>query len=99
MTTENKEVEAAKEFVGARQTAYRLTFEEKQPANVDVLIDLARFCRANESTAAFDKRGAYDTHNSARLDGRREVFLRIMQHLGLTADQAFELYSGRQWRK
>lgn len=99
MTTESKATEEAKEFVTQRQAAYRLTFEENQPANVDVLIDLGRFCRANESTAAFDRRGAYDTHNSARLDGRREVFLRIMQHLGLTADQAFELYSGRSWRK
>lgn len=98
MTAES-ETAAAKEFVRERQVAYRLTFEAEQPANMDVLIDLARFCRANESTAAFDRHGAYDTHASARLDGRREVFLRIMQHLGLTADQAFELYSGRSWRK
>jgi hypothetical protein len=45
-----------------------------------VLADLAKFCRANRST--FHP----DPHVAARLDGRREVWLRITQHLNLSTD-------------
>lgn len=48
-----------------------------------VLEDLARFCRANSSTARFAPTGALDPIASAKLDGRREVWLRIMSHLHL----------------
>lgn len=49
-----------------------------------ILKDLARFCRANRSTAVFSHiRGALDPLASARADGRREVWLRIVEHLHL----------------
>jgi hypothetical protein len=54
-----------------------------------VLKDLARFCRAHEST--FDA----DPRVQANLDGRREVWLRLAHHLQLTPEQLWELYSGR----
>lgn len=49
-----------------------------------ILKDLARFCRAHRSTAVFSHiRGALDPLASARADGRREVWLRIVEHLHL----------------
>ena len=49
-----------------------------------MLKDLARFCRAHRSTAAYSHvRGTLDALASARLDGRREVWLRIVEHLHL----------------
>jgi hypothetical protein len=53
-----------------------------------VLADLAKFCRAHQST--FHP----DTHVAARLDGRREVWLRITQHLNLTTDDLYKTASG-----
>lgn len=100
----------ALQFLKNRKTAYQLTFRPiaysavgwwqrfrmmvramgvQQPASVDVLIDLARFCRANETTFVPKDRDA-----ALVLAGRREVFLRIQQHLNLTNDQLFALYSG-----
>ena len=73
-------------FLANRQAAYRATFNA--PVAVDVLADLARFCRANKST--FHE----DPNVAARLDGRREVFLRITEHLNLTQEQLWRLYSG-----
>lgn len=51
-----------------------------------VLEDLAKFCRAKESTFHEDPR----IH--AVLEGRREVYLRIMQHLELSTDELLALY-------
>lgn len=75
-------------FIDQRKRAYQLTFQLNQPANVAVLDDLIRFCRVNESTFHPDARIA------ANLDGRREVFLRIQNHLGLTTEQLLSLYAG-----
>lgn len=49
-----------------------------------ILKDLARFCRAHRSTAVFSMtRGTLDPLGSAKADGRREVWLRIVEHLHL----------------
>lgn len=75
--------------------SYNLTFQRNQPANLEVLDDLARFCRANETTAYFDaKTHVYDPYMSAKLDGRREVWLRIQQRIHLTPEQLAQLYVG-----
>jgi hypothetical protein len=60
------------------------------PAGARVLIDLAKFCRANETCFHTDAR----LH--AVLEGRREVWLRIQQHLHLTPEQLAAIYSGNQ---
>ena len=72
--------------LGSRRYAYRATF--KGPLAETVLADLARFCRAHQSTFLPDARA------HAVLEGRREVFLRIQNHLKLTDEQLWELYSG-----
>lgn len=73
-----------------RQTAYKLVFSS--PAGQMVLRDLMGFCRAGESTFHPDPR----TH--ALLEGRREVFLRIQDHVELTTDQAVAVFGGMTLR-
>ena len=74
----------AQAFLFKRRTAYNTTF--RNPFGEVVLEDLAKFCRANEST------GHSDPAIAARLDGRREVWLRIQHHLRLTEEQLWQLY-------
>jgi hypothetical protein len=52
------------------------------PARI-VLGELARFCRASKPTVEYDAKGRVDPLASARMDGRREVFLWIQEHLHL----------------
>lgn len=74
-----------------RRLAYQLTFKKDNYAGQEVLIDLAKFCRANVSTFHEDPR----LH--AVLEGRREVWLRISNHLNLTSEQLFALYNGNHF--
>lgn len=91
MMDETKEIaarawETAKAFLMRRRTAYVRTFDG---ANAQyVLADLAKFCRANETTFHEDPR------KEGILQGRREVFLRIQHHLKLSPDDLWKLYSG-----
>lgn len=71
-----------------RKKAYQLSL--KSPAGQLVCQDLADFCRANETCVV-----PGDEHLTWVLEGRREVWLRIQQHLNLTPDQLATLYSGR----
>lgn len=72
------------DFLRRRKRAYQLALASTA-GNV-VLADLAKFCRANETTWHSDPR----IH--AALEGRREVWLRIQQHLNLSSEQLFKLY-------
>lgn len=81
-------VEQAKRWLFKRQYAYRVTF--KGPLAEEVLIDLARFCRANQSTFHENDRA------HAMAEGRREVWLRIQQHLNLKPEDLWKLYDGRE---
>lgn len=85
---EDSLLERARQFLGARQYAYKKTFQG--PLGEDVLRDLAQFCRANEST--FDP----DARLHAVAEGRREVFLRIQQHLRLSPADLWRVTSGRE---
>jgi hypothetical protein len=77
-------IERARQFLARRRTAYVKTFQG--PFGEEVLADLAKFCRANQSTFHSDPR----VHAVA--EGRREVWLRISQHLNLTDDQLWRMY-------
>ena len=79
-------LQKAQEFLWGRRQSYRRVFTQENRDAQAVLADLAKFCRAHEST------GHPDPHVSARLDGRREVFLRIQTHLHLTDEQMWQLY-------
>lgn len=70
-----------------RRYAYRRLFLGDNGLNADgqtVLADLAKFCRANASTAVVSPISrSVDPIATAMAEGRREVWLRIMGHLHL----------------
>ena len=78
-------VDKIRDFIHSRRLAYVQTFAS--PTGQVVLADLARFCRANKTTFNADPR----LHAVA--EGRREVFLRIQEHLRLTDEQLWALYA------
>lgn len=67
-----------------RRRAYRATFNTVEGRKV--LADLRRFCRASVPTADVN-----NANVTFLLEGRREVFLRIISHMNLTEDDIFEL--------
>lgn len=69
-----------------RRIAYHHVFNRENQYTKEVLKDLSRFCRAHEST--FNK----DPRVQANLDGRREVWLRIQEHLMLTNEEIYALH-------
>lgn len=77
--------DALRNFLSGRRTAYVQIFSG--PNAKIVLEDLARFCRANETTFHENPRVA------ALQEGRREVWLRIQQHLNLSPEELFDLIS------
>lgn len=83
-------IEQAKQFISSRRRAYKYVFSEDNQFSRDVLSDLARFCRADRSCFHTDSR----VH--AVLEGRREVWLRITQHLNLSEDELLRLYSAKE---
>jgi hypothetical protein len=89
------------ELLRMRKRAYALTFGNNRIstslkraqvicfgnyAGQEVLMDLVRFCRAVQPTWSDDAR------HHARLEGRREVFLRITEHLHLSPEKLHALY-------
>lgn len=81
-------IDKVKGFLFGRQRAYQTTFIN--PIGEQVLADLAKFCRAHETTFHPDPNVAH------RLDGRREVWLRIQQHLNLSQEDLWHLYNGKK---
>lgn len=77
------------QFLAERRTDYVRTFNT--PHGALVLEDLAKFCRAHETTFHADPR----IH--AVLEGRREVWLRIQQHLNLSDDQLWGIFGASRF--
>lgn len=88
MALDRTAVQRAFDFLRRRKQSYQLAYGS--PAGQAVLQDLAKFCRASETTFHEDPR------ISAALEGRREVWLRIQNHLHLSSEQLLAIYSGRQ---
>jgi len=88
VTATTDAIKYALSFLRTRKKSYQLTFPYYSPAQRAVMEDLATFCRANESCVVL---GNHDA--SLILEGRREVWLRIQQHLHLSPEQLMELYS------
>jgi hypothetical protein len=78
-------IDLARQYISRRRTAYVRVFDG--PFGDEVLADLAKFCRANDTAFHADPR----VH--AALEGRREVFLRIARHLNLTDEQLWALHA------
>lgn len=70
----------------SRKQDYQHTF--LSPAGQRVLVDLARFCRANDS--CFDA----DPRLHAVAEGQRRVWLRIQKYLNFSPEELYQLYSG-----
>lgn len=81
-------VERVIEALRGRKRQYQLTFS--QPWGQVVLQDLMIFCRANESCGI-----PGDHDRTWLLEGRREVWLRIQNHMKLTPDQLAAIYGGK----
>lgn len=84
----NELIEKIRGLLFNRQKAYQSVFDSE--FGKIVLADLARFCRADESTFHPDARVA------GNLDGRREVWLRIQQHLQLDSEALYKIYGRKQ---
>lgn len=76
-------------FLRRRQTAYRAVFSRDNVYTEEVLRDLAKFCRAHDSTFMDNERA------HAVLEGRREVWLRIQKHLNLTDEELWKMFHGK----
>jgi hypothetical protein len=72
-------------FLARRAGAYKDVFVG--PVGQIVLQDLAKFCRANET--CFD----LDPRIHAALEGRREVWLRIQNHLQLSPEELWKIHN------
>lgn len=77
-----------------RKRAYQIVFNT--PAGEAVLIDLTPYCREKETcVAAQNSKAPIDIYRTFLLEGRRDVLLRIREHLELTPEQLVERYTVR----
>lgn len=79
-------LQTAKDYLAKRQRSYLDVFSPESVQVQAVLKDLAKFCRATDTTFHPDPR----VH--AQLEGRREVWLRICHHIKLDPDQLWTVY-------
>lgn len=75
------------QYFARRRTAYVKTFAN--PFGEEVLRDLAKFCRAHDTTFKADPR------EHALLEGRREVWLRIQEHIQFSDQEIWNLHQAR----
>lgn len=98
------------DFLRRRKISYQLTFSTNwiatslkaayrrafgHYAGQAVLSDLAKFCWASKTT--FRNPVPCDAVMLARLEGRREVFLRIQEHMRLSPEELFKIYSDQNF--
>jgi hypothetical protein len=81
-------IDRVRNFLITRTQDYRRTFAGIHGTRV--LDDLARFCRAHESTFNTDPRA------EGILQGRREVWLRITRHMNMTEAQLWAHFNPNQ---
>jgi hypothetical protein len=84
----DEKTKKTRDFLFSRQQAYQQVFNEESVFVKTLMEDLAKFCRANDSAFHADAR----IH--ATLEGRREVWLRIQNHLKLKPEELWEKYNG-----
>jgi hypothetical protein len=72
--------------LGLRKKSYQSIFGKEGAIGSEAIRDLAKFCYAAKSTAVPNE------HLSMVLQGRREVWLRIAEHLNLQPEELASLY-------
>ena len=82
-----KAAEYLRQFIFSRRHAYNVTF--RTPEGEKVLADLMHFCRASYTTFHTDPAIA------ALQEGRREVWLRIQDHLNLSPEELYTIATGQ----
>jgi len=89
-TLSSNAISAQQAALRARREAYNRVFRGNAMfGDIDIVMgDLKRFCRGNGTPWDADPR----VH--ALLTGRFEVYTRIIQHVNLSFDDLWELYSG-----
>ena len=71
-----------------RMRHYRAIFAKDDPSSKAVMADLAKFCRLLSTTHE-------PNHDDGLiLEGRRQVLLRILQHIGMTPETLFTIMQG-----
>lgn len=78
----------AMSFFSLKKRHFQLVFNKEQPSDMIVLSDIAKFCRAAETTFHTDPQ------IQANLNGRREVWLHISKYLNLSVEQIVQLQAG-----
>lgn len=68
-----------------------------QPAMQRMLIDLAWYCKANDTCVVEDKNGKVDVEATLIMEGRRQVWTRMMNHCNLSTQQLYALATGKQF--
>jgi hypothetical protein len=71
-------------FIFRRKSAYKVAFGGNSGKRV--LADLKRYCRANKPTFSGE-----DSLKAAFLEGRRDVFLRIQEHIHISDQELHNL--------
>lgn len=79
-------VSELKRLIQGRAFAYNQVFSRENKFTSQVLSDLAKFCRAHDTTFSADPR------MHAVLEGRREVWLRIQEYLKLDLEEIYKLH-------
>lgn len=74
-------------YLGLRKKSYQSIFGPAGAAGSEAIKDLAKFCRANETCVVPDS-----DRLTCVLEGRREVWLRIQQHLNLQPEELAAVY-------
>jgi len=89
------EEQAAYDLVQKRAAAYRAAFAH--PMIQDMLIDLAKFCKAGMSAAPEIEEMHFDPNRILLILGRQQVWLWIQNQLNLQPSQLYRLYTGRHF--
>lgn len=72
-----------------KRNAYKKVFDTEDGRRV--LGDLRSFCHAGATCVVVGKNGQVDTHATMIAEGRREVYLRIIETLNLSDEQLLKI--------
>lgn len=98
---ENGDEERAREFLQSRRIAYSRVFSPgpTDQADIDIVLnDLARFCRAFGGALFNPNDGPHADTLAKMKDGRREVYMRILDHTRLDLNALFNKYTSVNYK-
>jgi hypothetical protein len=87
LPSEQETIQKYLEVLKNRISSYRTAFDQAQFENRAVLTDLALFCRMFTTTEEPGQK-----EDPRVLEGRRQVFLRIQEHLQFDHNQLYQLH-------